>query len=106
MSDGPHLTHPGGDIPAGFEQTAGGLVVPTGSQAVEREQWRREDGQVFRRAYAVAELHNILLMVGCNDDRCAENPVIERILLTGGGFALRCRHKERIVGQGAMGRGR
>ena len=88
------------DIPAGFQLGPGGLVVPQGSAPLEREQWRHEDGMAIRRALKLAKAHGLQLIVGCDDNRCAENPLIKEIPLPDGGLAWVCGHKERILTRG------
>ncbi len=99
-----HVVTAADEVPAGFERGPSGLLVPADTRTREREAWRREDSQVLRRAYALAKLHNLLFMVGCNDNRCAEMPLVTRHELPDGGFALICHHKERLITKGPAGR--
>lgn len=94
------VEQPGGDLPAGFELGPGGLVVPIGQAPLEREQWRHEDGMAIRRALKLAQAHGLRLIVGCDDNRCAENPLIREVVQPDGALVWVCRHKERVLTKG------
>lgn len=88
------------DVPAGYELGPGGLVVPVGTAPLEHEQWRHEDGMAILRALRIAKAHGLRLIVGCDDNRCAENPVITERMTPNHGMAWVCGHKERVLTKG------
>lgn len=85
------------DIPAGYERDPGtGLLVPEGSRPIERELWAEEEAKVIRRAFSIATMRGLNVILGCNDDRCAEHPLVTLVEIPGG-QALVCRHKQRVI---------
>ncbi len=96
---------PATELPAGFERGPSGLLVPVGTPPLEQEGWRWEDGMAMVRAQKIAALHGLRLLVGCEDNRCAENPLVWQKDLPGGGWAWVCGHKERLVTKGPTKRG-
>src|SRR5438045_810025 len=88
-------------LPDGFVLSRGGLAIPADSVTLQTEHWTREEAKHLTRAYKVAKRRGLLFMIGCRDDRCADNPVIERVDLEEGGFLLRCQHLVRVVGTSA-----
>jgi hypothetical protein len=84
--------------PDGFQQLASGLVVPAASAppALEREQWTEAEVKTIARANKVLEHRGLVVLLACQDNRCAEQPMVDRREVPGG-YAWVCRHKERIV---------
>ena len=87
-------------IPAGFKLGPGGLLIPDGTQALERERWRHEDGMALVRAQRIARAHGLRLIIGCDDNRCAEDPQIREVTTAEHGVVWLCGHKERILTKG------
>jgi len=85
------------DIPAGFALGPGGLLVPQGDAPRAREVWREEERKAILAAIRIAERHDLLLMVGCKDDRCAEHPLVVERELEDGSLAWVCDHKVRVL---------
>lgn len=85
--------------PDGFEQTAGGLIIPRRAAAdtpLETEQWTKQEAKILARAQKVLERRDLLFILGCRDNRCADEPMIHYFDLPGG-YALVCRHRERVI---------
>lgn len=85
--------------PAGFAQSAGGLIIPRGDAAdtpLETEQWTEAEAKILQRAARVLDRRGLLFILGCRDNRCAENPGIETAVIPGG-QALVCQHKKRVI---------
>jgi hypothetical protein len=89
--------------PDGFQQHASGLILPTDSEvaaaARERETWSEDEAKAILRAARILEHRGLVWIVGCRDNRCAEQPQLAQHDVPGG-FSWVCQHKERRIVRG------
>lgn len=101
MSTPDNLATAGADVeqlPAGYKQTASGLVVPDTVAGFEREDWPQAKVDLLRRAGAFTKSRSVSLALACEDDRCKHDPVLRRVDVAGDdrAFVLACHHKIRV----------
>jgi len=83
--------------PDGFQQHASGLIIPAAAApALEREDWTEQDAKILARAEKVLRRRGLAVILACQDNRCAETPLISRRDIPGG-YTYVCRHKERVI---------
>jgi hypothetical protein len=104
MADDPLISAAAAEVPPGFQRAGEGLIVPAGSVGeLPRVRFDWDDAKHIVRAYQVARRQQLLLIVGCNDHRCAENPAIQKIDTEDGGFVWQCGHLVRVISTGPRG---
>ncbi len=80
------------DVPAGFAETASGLIVPEGTQTFEQVTWPTAKVDLLRRVGRFVKSQRVSLMLTCDDERCKTDPMLRRVDVGAGVFVLACHH--------------